>query len=449
MAWASCVHAQDTLIDEFADAIAESLAPRWAGPRVPWPDPRPRPPSAGVLRSRWAPVAVHPSTATRPERAESALMALEDAHEWLAAHRWPLPISDGGYGGTTEFDLYLDDTAGGLGEPVIELGIDAPRTWEGLDGASVFAIVRDAERFEPAVISAYVQATLLSEDPAEAPAWRAATGDFVAWQLTGSLGESDRGLVARQREAFRGWIDHEPASGHGGAVFLAMLSSRNDNGTGNFVRDLWSGARQLTWEGDGLRATPDLWQVLASVQSVADDPLLRLIEDFGVERYFTGAPDRRRYASYPILGELPPEAAVPLTGSTSWGRLPRRFEPRGLEVEAWGSAYYAIDVSSAPVGSTLRIWLRAEYGVGWALTAVRLDQNGRDIGRVRAPVRPRTPQSFIPLELTDARTHRVLVVVTNLGDRLVDADEEDGQARSFRLVIDRVEPDGAVPREPR
>lgn len=180
MAWASCVHAQDTLIDEFADAIAESLAPRWAGPRVPWPDPRPRPPSAGVLRSRWAPVAVHPSPATRPERAERALMALEDAHEWLAARRWPLPVSDGGYGGTTEFDLYLDDTAGGLGEPVIELGIDAPRTWEGLDGASVFAIVRDAERFEPAVISAYVQATLLSEDPAEAPAWRAATGDFVA-----------------------------------------------------------------------------------------------------------------------------------------------------------------------------------------------------------------------------------------------------------------------------
>ena len=55
---------------------------------------------------------------------------------------------------------------------------------------------------------------------------------------------------------------------------------------------------------------------------------------------------------------------------------------------------------------------------------------------MRAPVRQTNPRSYIPLELTDDETASVLIVVTNLGHRIVDADEPDDQVRSFRLIVD-------------
>ncbi len=84
-------------------------------------------------------------------------------------------------------------------------------------------------------------------------------------------------------------------------------------------------------------------------------------------------------------------------------------------------------------------WLRGEYGVGWALSAVRLAADGQERGRVRAPVRPRTPRSYIPLELPYGETAKVVIVVTNMGARLVDADEPSDLARAFRLVLDKSE----------
>ena len=140
-----------------------------------------------------------------------------------------------------------------------------------------------------------------------------------------------------------------------------------------------------------------------------------------------------------VVRALPADAEVPLVGTTSWGELPRRYEPNGLELEPFGSAYLLVDTSDAPAGSVLRIWMRGEYGVGWSLIAVRLGADGRERGRVRAPVRPRTPRSYIPLELTDDETERVLVVVTNMGGRLPDADEPEEMLRAFRLILDKSE----------
>lgn len=435
---ASAQGSDEGFVDSWANAIAASVAPRWEGPRVPWPEPSARPPSAGALVSSWRPVSVQiASEAADLELAVASLTALERAHDWLEANGWPTPPPDAGLGGTAGFDLYLvDGEEGFAGE-----AYDAPLAWDLLDGAVTHARVDagvDPKRLAACVMSAYVRASLLALDPAEAPAWREATGDYVAWLATGQLGCSDDDVIAQQRESHRSWIASE-SPGSGGALFLAMLSARTDGLSGAFVRDLWSGAPQLTWEaGKDLRAAPDMWQVVNTVMDVGSDPLERLLEEMAVARYFTG--ERARGAPLAMLRELPAEAMVPVAAETAWPALPRRFEPQELELEPQGSAYVVVDTSAAPAGSTLRIWLRGEFGVGWALNAVRLSAEGVEQGRVRAPVRPQTPRSYIPLELVYGETAQVVIVVTNLGARLLDADTPDDQVRSFSLILDKVEP---------
>ncbi|MCB9595148.1 MAG: hypothetical protein H6719_20690 [Sandaracinaceae bacterium] len=429
-----------TVIDRWADAMAESLARRWTGPVVDWPAPSPRPEAAGVMRSIEHPVNVHVGPRVTAERATAALAALEMAYDYLEAHRWPMPMPDGGRGGTAGFDLYLVESEG---EPVrpVHPGYDVPHIHEGLDATVPFVRVDDDlvadSRLDSCVVSAFVQATLLGLDPAEAASWRIATGDYVAWLVTGHWGCSDEGVVAQQRESYRTWIGDDARSGEGGALFLAMLSARTDGLTGNFIRDLWTAAPQRTWEGDQLRAAPDMWQVVHAVMEIGRDPLDRFLEEVAVSRYFAGPEARRDHAPLALLRGLPETAAVPVQGHTAFEDLPRRFEPRDLELEPYGSAYVLVDTSEAPAGSLLRIWLRGELGVGWALAAVRIGADGAERGRVRAPVRVLNPRSYIPLELTDDQTEQVLIVVTSMGSRLADADEPNDQVRSFRLILDR------------
>ncbi len=449
--------AQDEdFVDTFSASVADSLAPRWVGPRVPWPEPSARPASGGALPSLLYPVSVHAaSEAVDGAQLSEVLAALERAHAWLEARGWPVPPPDGGHGGTAGFDLYLVEALGGApsdalppeGEAGAPLerwaspGLDTPNAWEPLDAAITHAAMRadlDPARVDACATSVYVQAALLAHDPAEAPAWRVATGDYVAWLATGLFGCSDDGIVRAQREPWRTWIG-EGDSGPGGALFLAMLSARTDGLTGDFIRDLWSGAPQLTWEGEGLRAAPDMWQVVHAVMEVGRDPLPRLLEEMAVARWFAGA-EREAGAPLGLLRELPGEAVVPEVARARWQDLPRRFEPHGVELEPLGSAYLVVDTAAAPPGSVLRIWLRGEYGVGWALSAVRIGPDGEERGRVRAPVRPRTPRSYIPLELAYGETAKVLIAVTNMGGRLADADLPNDQVRSFRVVLDKTEP---------
>jgi hypothetical protein len=118
----------------------------------------------------------------------------------------------------------------------------------------------------------------------------------------------------------------------------------------------------------------------------------------------------------------------------AWRDLPRHT-PASEEIHPYGSGYAIVDVRDAPRGAQLRVWLRGEYGVEWALVAVRLGPDGRERGRMSAPPR-REPRSYVPVDLVDDTTS-VLVAVTNLSNRLPDADSVDENVRAFRLILDR------------
>lgn len=447
--------ADDGVFSAWARAIAEGSVPRWTGPRVSWTAPSARPVLDGhVARSLLAPVAVHSAREVELTRAARVLDALEFAHGFMANHGWGEPYSDGGRGVGDELDVYIEQgtlpelergsferpwTEPGepddLPERVIQVGWDVPITWASLDAVTSFVRIDvsnvEEDALEACAISAYTQALIAQQDPAEAPAFRRALGAFMAWQLTGSFGCDEDAIAWQEARPERGLITHAPGSGEAGAMLFGALSARHDGGSGEFVRDLVQAARQWTWEGEGLRAEPDLWHAIAHFLDVSRHSYHRLIEDVAIGRWFTAKRAGLGAHALPIMRAVPGE--VPLAAEVRWSERSRTLI-RDLELEPQGSAYALIDVRDAPEAASLRVWLRGEFGVRWSMIAVRLDREGRELGRMRTPPR-REPRAYLPIEL-DQSVGQVLLVVTNLSWRRPDADEPDENVRAFRLVID-------------
>lgn len=447
---------------EWSDAVQAGIT--W--PSVPFPAPSERPADEGlVLRSALWPVAVHAEPGVPEEHAAATLAGLEQAAAALDALGWPAPPYDGGRGGGSELDLYL--RVDPVSEPLLDpqplerlaplryerAGLDVPTTATDVDGAVTFAEMSDA--VDPALVpacalTAYADAMLLAMDPAESPQWRRATAVYLAHLVTGRFGCDESRVVLQQRESWRGFVSHDPSTGEGGALLVGAISARHDEGTGSFVRDLWNATRQWSRDavGDptaGMHALPDYYYVLAHGVALAHDPLTRIVEDFGASRWLAGARRPPHGLAYPILAALPPDASVPAMLETRWSALPRSVQLEGV-LEPYGSAYAVCDVREAPPGSQLRVWLRGEFGVEWALVALRLDANGEEMARMRAPPRP-TPRSFLPVELLEG-TATVVIVVTSLGARGLDADQPDDFSRTFRLALDQRRDDAQAAADP-
>lgn len=449
-------------LSEWSDAVQADVV--W--PRVPFPTPTDRPADEGlVLRSLLWPVAVHAEPGVDEARTSAVLHALEDAALELDTLGWPAPKYDGGRGGGSELDVYLH-ADGGIAEPVAfttrpaplereaptryeAARVDVPTSATDIDGAVTFAEMSDA--IDPALTSAcavttYADALLLSMDPAESPQWRRATAVYLAYLITGRFG-CDESLVFRQQtESWRGFVSHDPSTGEGGALLVGAISARHDRETGTFIRDLWNATAQYTRDAyespaSDLHALPDYYYVIAQGVAVARDPLTNIVEDFAASRWLAGARRPHHALAFPILRALPDAATVPAYAHSSWSELPRSMRYEG-SVEPYATAYAVCDVHDAPAGSRLRVWLRGEFGVEWSLIAIRLDANGDEIARVRAPPRP-TPRSYLPVELFEG-TAQVVLAVTNIGARGLDADQPDDFVRSFRVAMDRGSDDDAA-----
>lgn len=409
---------------------------QWKGPTVAYPDLVERPRGVFlVLGSQLRPLNVHARPGIPPETALAALSALEHAYDLLQETGWPEPFADGGYGQTAGFDLYLEPDSA---RPAAAF-LDAPVSWIGLDGATSFAVVNPdlvaPGRLESCVVDAYTQAALAGQDPAEAESWRRATGAYTAWLVTGTFGCRDE-VIEQQQQSWRGWINDAPESGAGGALFLAMLSEREDGGTGTFIRELWQFARQSSGNvpGGRLRASPDLWEALDRALGNAGESLDEIVQEMAVARYFSGPEQRRRAAGYLALRTLPPDAAVPVPGAIPLNRLPARLPVSEHPLEAHGSGYALIDTSRAASPFTLEVWLRGEIGIRWSLAAVRLSGDGREMGRTTAPPR-NSANSYLSVEL-EPGVDRVLLVVTNLSSGMVDADRDTRNPRAYHLIVD-------------
>ncbi len=411
---------------------------QWKGPTVAYPDLEQRPrPAPFKLDSDLRPLSVHAAAEIPFETARAALDALEQARELLLQTGWPEPFPDGGLGRTAGFDLYLDPRS----EQPAAAFADAPVSWSELDGVSSFAVLNPRlvhpGQLEACVVDAYAQAILLGQDPAEAASWRRATSAYLAWLVTGIFGCADE-VAEQQQQSWRGWITGAPESGSGGALFLALLSEREDGNTGTFVRELWQFARQSSRSvrGPDLRASPDLWEALDRALGNAGESLDEIVLEMAVARYFSGAEPRRRAGAYLAPRTLRSNAAVPVPVTLALDRLPARLPVSDPPLEAHGSAYYLVDTSAASAPLRLKVWLHGEIGARWSLAAVRLSGDGRENGRTTATAR-NGASGFLAAEL-GPEVDRVLLVVTHLPVQRVDADRDTDSARAFQLTVDRV-----------
>jgi hypothetical protein len=412
--------------DEMAEAIVSMTSRVWTGPRTAAPDRVPRPREASLaLRSPHALLTVHADPSVGQPTIRRAMASLERARARLDAMGWPAPISDGGLGGGPEVDLYLTVA---LPPDAYSDGL-AP--WAYLDRASTFAVlnpVTPTASLDACVTAAYVEASLMSMDPAEARAWRRATAAWLTWELTGRFGCGE-GVTQQQAEPFRSWVAGAAGDGAGGALWLAYLSARHDTVPGHFVRDVWGLASQRTWEGTGLRADPDLWSAIEAAVERSGDRLLDNIEELAVLRWFVGRAD----ASDGVMTALDDDARVPIARQMK--RLPTRVIARE-PLQSFGSAYLVMDAAVWGDGTRLRAWLQGEYGVRWSFVVVQLDERGNEVRRIAAPNTGPAPNAYLPIEI-DGTTRRLLFVVTNLSNTLPDADEADVSERAFELIVDR------------
>jgi len=413
--------------DEIAQTIVSMTTRVWTGPRTPAPDPVRRPAGASLaLRSPLALLAVHADPGVSQHTARRAMTALEDARARLDAMGWPAPISDGDLGGGPEMDLYLTSA---LPADAYSDGIVA---WTYLDRASTFAVVNPAtptETLDACVTAAYAEALLMSMDPAEARTWRRATSAWLTWELVGRFG-CDEAVTRQQAEPFRSWVAGAAGEGSGGALWLAYLSARHGVMPDRFLLEVWGLASQRTWEGDTLRADPDLWSAIETAVDRSGDRLLDNVEELAILRWFVGRADPRDA----IVAALDSDAVVPV--SRYMKRLPTRVVAE-RPLESFGSAYMVMDANAWNEAPRLQAWLRGEYGVRWSFVAVQLDERGDEIRRIAAPHTGPTPNAYLPIDLDDA-TRRLLFVVTNLSRGLPDADEIDVHERAFELIVDRV-----------
>jgi hypothetical protein len=225
-----------------------------------------------------------------------------------------------------------------------------------------------------------------------------------------------------------------------GALFLALLGERHDGGSGDFIRALWELTRQRSKglvAADRLRSSPDVWEVAAQALAQTGETLSDAAIEFGVARYFTGPAPRRQAAAYRVLSSLPSDAEVPLLADLELAQLPRHARtPVDEGLESLGSGYVRVRTPNLQRPSELRIWLRAELGPDWSLSAVRLGADGRELGRTRAPTR-RLPESFLPL-LLEPDTAEVIVIVTALPRKTPDADEPVLAIHGFDLALEHV-----------
>jgi hypothetical protein len=186
-----------------------------------------------------------------------------------------------------------------------------------------------------------------------------------------------------------------------------------------FLENMWQFARQLTWQGDGLRGSPDVIEASAKALELGHERL---------EEVAAGL------AASAALRALPP-GPIPVTQAVRYSALPAHLAP-SAPLWALDASLRLIDLEQPRAGERLTIWARGEAGVRWALGATRLAADGRVLAQQIAPVL-KVPDTELQLEL-DAETRFVLVAVVNMGPGIPDAEwPGGGWEHAVRLIVDR------------
>lgn len=369
----------------------------------------PRPEAVDRACSTRTPVCVH-WDASAAESAPQALFALETAYSKLVhALGLPAPRADFGEGGSDALDFYITP--------------DAPLTGNVRRAHTRHALFDSAAAYctGPGTLPWDRQATLCV---AEAIAWRlnAATSPHIkrayathVWntigyptsldleQLDDLQANPQLGIATRElgpvSEASGLWFEYlEQRLGRGVplGVSTAMLAQSATQ----------TPARSFEWH-----AEPDIFDVLRRTLDDKPRKIADLFLGFGVARAFLGSRDDGTHM--PTLGWAGRFGAARVDWSIKFSSLPRRV---GVlrPLSPTGSVYMWLSLDHVPKGKTLGFQAEWEPPAAFHWALVRVDKDGRELGRMLAPFTERgteVEQTLVQLEGAVG----VLVVGTSLG----------------------------------
>ncbi len=211
----------------------------------------------------------------------------------------------------------------------------------------------------------------------------------------------------------------------GAAVFWGRIDAAFGRAPASIVMASWALAPTMTDVGSKRwHDEPDAFDVLRvsfknalSTGSTLDDLLL----DSAIARAFMGSADDG-------LHQLPTRslgdgARVPLDWDLPWPTAPKRVAPRAA-VYPSGASYLMIHRGAAPAASRLRVEIAWEEHALFRWAFVKLDAQGRELGRVVIPTRERATEVQMTLVDLD-NVDRILLVGVNAGDPSYRFDPDD------------------------
>ncbi len=360
--------------------------------------------------SARAPVCVH-FDASHDGHAPAFLEALESAFRQLVfVLGLPAPAPDRGGGGSDALDLYL--TAHDVGLRVAHEGPDG--SW--FDQAPAFCTLDPSAHGQPARAATLcvAEAIALRLDAAATPHLRRAYATHL-WLSVGTPTHFDLeafdelqsnpqlGLATR---------DLNPYSEGSALLFEFLERALSTQGPGAVATSLLSVSAAKTSPGSlEWQNEPDLFDVLRS--NLENKPR-RFAEFFGslaVSRAFIG---ERGYGSHlPELAWTGAFGRVRFDWTMKYSSLPRRVAVV-RPLQPTGSVYVWLELDDAPIAATLGFAAEWESPATFFWSLVRIDEDGREAGRVNAPFVERghrVEQTLVGLEGLSA----ILVVGTNLG----------------------------------
>ncbi|MCC6522973.1 MAG: hypothetical protein IT373_09955 [Polyangiaceae bacterium] len=311
--------------------------------------------------------------------AERATRALERALAAAELLGLPLPPGDGAageVGPAGSFDLYLDAAA-----PRGSARLGPADPCAATDVAAPFAIAPTPDascRFEHEVTRAVGAAVAVGLDAAQSDVVADMYGGLFAALVEPCTGSEIAAVAARAAAPDAGIFGPEPDP-----AFLSYLADAFGRGdpVGVPTALMATAAQRAPSGATRYRDEPDLFDALRASLAVRGKTFDGALLDFAVARAFEGSrsdgvhlDDTERFGDF---------ARVRFDWVVPFATLPRRLGPRD-HLRASGSSYLWLDVSQA-AEHHLQAFFTWDEGRVFRWTLVRVDAEGRELGRLDAP----------------------------------------------------------------
>lgn len=393
-----------------------------------------RPAAERALCSFDEPLCIHAVDGTPKSAVLHALDAAESAMHMFRALGLPSPMSDGGRGGSAALDLYLSPHHGSRAYA------DAIPSTIGFDRAAAFATVVPHRpgpgcTFDSDIARVVAQAMLLAIDGAVHDGVLAAHSSWLAEAAAPCAPLALDALDRAQQRPDLALASGSPEELSGMMLFPWFLDDAYGTGRlGGVMTALIATSCQLTPSGERFYDNePDVFDALRKVTLDRQMSLGEMLVELAIARAFMG--DRSDGLHLLDVGWLGALGRVRFEWAVAWADLPKRVAP-AYPLEPTGAGYVFLDLSGKPDDAELTIvadW-EATHVFQWA--AVRLDAEGRELGRHLFGGTFGEAQAQLSLrDLTGVSS--LIVVGTHLGndDRSKAYDPERGEPRAAGYTV--------------